>query len=174
MTAFLLNVAKLNQDRYEIVYLNSEMGDTEFRKRLEKFEDMKLTDWKMKAFFRAEKFEDVITDAKKIFIIDYLELNKDFYRVAETIQAIHKKLKDGICIIALQKDPGHELGRGNTFSIEKSRLYLTLDRVPGQKMNRLKIVSAKAWRTAQNPRDMFRNYSLVNGSKFITQGNWAE
>ena len=34
-TSFLLNTVKENMHQHEIVYLNSEMGDTEFRKRLE-------------------------------------------------------------------------------------------------------------------------------------------
>ena len=36
-TAFLLNTVRENMQQHEVVYLNSEMGDTEFRKRLELF-----------------------------------------------------------------------------------------------------------------------------------------
>jgi len=114
-TAFLLNTVKLNQAQHEIVYLNSEMGDTEFRICLELFEGMKLTDWKFKAYHRMGNFEDLVTDERKIFIIDFLEVTTDFWKVAQYIQRIHRKLKEGIAIIALQKSDSKEAGRGGGF-----------------------------------------------------------
>lgn len=173
-TAFLLNTVQLNQRQHEIVYLNSEMGDTEFRKRLELFEGIKLTDWKFKAYHRMTNFEDLITGEKKIFIVDFLEVTSDFWKVAQYIQGIHRKLKEGIVIIALQKSDLKETGRGGDFSKEKARLYLALDYLPENRVNRLKIVDAKAWRGTQNPRGMYRHYKLVSGSKFIAQDSWTE
>ena len=170
-TAFLLNTVKENMHRHEIVYLNSEMGDTEFRKRLELFGDP-LTDWKLKAYHRSSGFSDLITSERKIFIVDFLEVTTDFWKVGGMIQEIHKKLKDGIAIIALQKADGRDAGRGGDFSKEKSRLYLSLDYLPEQKVNRIKIVDAKAWRTETNPRGMYRQYKLANGSKFFPTSNW--
>lgn len=173
-TAFLLNTVQLNQQQHEVVYLNSEMGDTEFRKRLELFEGTKLTDWKFKAYHRMGNFEDLVTGEKKIFIIDFLEVTADFWKVAQYIQGIHRKLKEGIAIIALQKSDAKEAGRGGDFSKEKSRLYMALDYLPEMKKNRLKIIDAKAWRGKQNPRGMYRNYKLVNGSRFLADGPWME
>jgi len=171
-TAFLLNIVKENMNQHEVIYFNSEMGDTEFRKRLELFEDMKLSDWNFRAYHRASNFADLITPEKKIFIVDFLEVTTDFWKVAQYIQEIHKKLKDGIAIIALQKSDGKDTGRGGDFSKEKARLYLSLDYLPEQKANRIKITDAKAWRTNINPRGMCRNYKLANGSRFIPVSNW--
>ncbi len=112
--------------RHEILYLNLEMGDTEFRKRLELFDDVLLSSWKFKAYHRASNFADLITAEKKVFIVDFLEVTTDFWKVAQYIQEIHRKLKDGICIIALQKAEGKDAGRGGDFSKEKARLYLSL------------------------------------------------
>jgi hypothetical protein len=173
-TAFLLNTVKLNQGRHEIIYLNSEMGDTEFRKRLELFEDMKLTDWKFKPYHRMGNFEDLVTGEKKIFIVDFLEVTSDFWKVAQYIQGIHGKLKQGVAIIALQKSDSKEAGRGGDFSKEKARLYVALDYLPDVKKNRIKIIDAKAWRGSQNPRGMYRHYKLVKGSKFLADGSWVE
>ena len=173
-TALLLNIVKENQHRHEIIYLNSEMGDIEFRKRLELFDDVSLHDWKFKPYHRAGNFSDLVTAEKKIFIIDFLEVTEDFWKVAKQIQEIHKKLKEGIAIIALQKSSGKPLGRGGDFSMEKARLYLTLDFLPEEKRNRLKIVDAKSWRTDLNPRGMFIDYKLVHGSKFIPVTDWQE
>jgi len=147
------------------------MGDTEFRKRLELF-DMPLTEWKFKPYHRAVSFADLITAEKKIFIVDFLEVTTDFWKVAQYIQEIHNKLKEGICIIALQKSEGRDNGRGGDFSKEKARLYISLDFIPNKKVNQVKIVDAKAWRTEINPRGLYRNYKLVKGSKFIPDSHW--
>jgi len=171
-TGFLLNVVKENMNRHEVVYLNSEMGDTEFRKRLELFGDVPLSDWKFRAYHRASNFADLITPEKKIFIVDFLEVTTDFWKVAQYIHEIHKKLREGICIIALQKADGRDAGRGGDFSKEKARLYLSLDYLHDQKVNRIKITDAKAWRTDRNPRGMFRDYKLVQGSHFFSPTDW--
>ncbi len=172
-TAYLLNIVKDNMQRHEIVYLNSEMGDTEFRKRLELFE-MPLTAWKFRPFHRMANFADLITPDKKIFIVDFLEVTTDFWKVAQYIQEIHKKLKEGIAIIALQKSDGKEMGRGGDFSKEKARLYIALDYLPEKRANQVKIVDAKAWRTDINPRGMHRNYKLIRGAKFLPVDNWSD
>ncbi len=173
-TGFLLNVVKENMHQHEIVYLNSEMGDTEFRKRLELFEDGPLSDWKFRAYHRASNFADLITADKKIFIVDFLEITTDFWKVAQYIQEIHRKLKDGIAVIALQKSEGKDTGRGGDFSKEKSRLYLSLDYLRDQKVNCIKITDAKSWRTDKNPRGMYRNYKLVKGSRFMPVNDWSD
>lgn len=175
-TAFLLNIVKDNMQQHQIVYLNSEMGDTEFRKRMELF-GFPLSDWKndnFKPIHRASNFSDLITPEKKIFIVDFLEITTDFWKVAHYIQEIHKKLKDGIAIIALQKSANKETGHGGDFSKEKARLYLSLDYLSDEKKNLIKIVDAKAWRTSTNPRGMYRHYKLANGCKFIPVSEWMD
>jgi len=173
-TSFLLNTVKKNMNQHEIIYLNSEMGDTEFRKRLELFEDVPLSSWNFRAYHRASNFADLITPEKKIFIVDFLEVTTDFWKVAQYIQEIHKKLKEGICIIALQKAEGKDTGRGGDFSKEKARLYLSLDYLHSEKMNHIKITDAKAWRTDRNPRGLYRIYKLVKGSMFIPMADWRD
>lgn len=173
-TSFLLNTVKKNMHQHEIVYLNSEMGDTEFRKRLELFDGVPLSSWNFRAYHRSSNFADLITPDKKIFIVDFLEVTTDFWKVAQYIQEIHKKLKEGICIIALQKAEGKDTGRGGDFSKEKARLYLSLDYLHDQRVNRIKITDAKAWRTERNPRGMYRNYKLVKGSMFMTVTDWID
>ena len=172
-TAFLLNTVKENMHRHEVIYFNSEMGNSEFRKRLELF-DAPLSDWRFKAYHRSSGFADLITPERKIFIVDFLEITTDFWKVAQYIQEIHKKLKEGICIIALQKSDGKDNGRGGDFSKEKARLYLALDYLSDKKVNQVKIVDAKAWRTSVNPRGMIRDYKLVNGSIFVPTSEWKD
>lgn len=167
-TAFLLNVARLNQDNFSVYYQTSEMGDAELASRLEKFEDIKLEDWNFTAEERSRDFADVIRP-DCINIIDYMELAGDFYAVADYLKAIHDKLAGGIAIVALQKKRNAELGRGGDFALEKPRLYLTMD--PGK----IKIQKAKNWADqTYNPKDMVLKFKLVGGCKFIVTEDWRK
>jgi hypothetical protein len=168
-TAFLLNVIKENMDQHEIVYMTSEMGDSELKIRLQLFGSPPPAKWNFKSIPRNSNWADVIDGERKIWIIDYLETPSDkLHAVADEIRAIHGKLKEGICIIALQKPPRRDTGWGDTFSMEKARLYLAMDN------GRIKIVDAKAWRNSDhNPRGKVMEFSLIDGSKFQPCGCWT-
>jgi Fe2+ or Zn2+ uptake regulation protein len=134
-TAFLLNFVKNNMHEHEIYYFSSEMGPIEFNSRLSKF-DFPLTDWKFTLKERSSNFADVVKpDA--INIIDFLELHDEFYKVGGLIKDIFDRLKKGIAIIALQKNPNTNYGLGGMRSIEKARLYLSME--PGK----IKIVKGR-------------------------------
>lgn len=159
-TAFLLNLIKLNMANHLIHYYSSEMGPEELKLRLSKFEN--TNKWVFDARERSMNFADVIYP-DDINIIDYIEIvSGEFYKIAEELRAIFDKLNKGIAVIALQKKRGAELGRGAEFSLEKPRLYLSLD------AGSLKIIKAKNWAVeGQNPNDMEFKFSLVNGAKFV-------
>jgi hypothetical protein len=163
-TAFCLNFIEMNQHRTELSNLlpihlfSSEMGEQEMKVRLSKFP---CSDWSFKAFERSANFADAIKP-DKINVVDYLEVTDNFYLVSSELKAIHDKLKTGIAIITLQKKRGAELGRGAEFSLEKPRLYLSMDN------GKLTIIKAKNWsKEGQNPNGMTFNFKLVNGTKFI-------
>jgi hypothetical protein len=163
-TAFCLNFARLNQENFEIHYFCSEIAAQEFRARLKLFQ-YPLESWKIKTWERSNNFADVIRpDA--INIIDYLEISAEAYRIADELRFIYDKLRSGIALVAIQKDQDAKLGRGKSFSIEKARLYLTLDAKP--RHNELKIVSGKNWaQKDKNPAGVVIKFKLINGAKFV-------
>ena len=160
-TAFLLNVCFMNMGRFKINYFSSEMGAMELRARLEKFETG-LIHWKENVNFRerSSNFADLIRP-NEINIVDFLEITDEFYKVGGMIKEIWDKLKKGIAIVALQKNPKTDIGLGGMRSIEKARLYLSMEH------GRLKIVKGKNWATDFNPNGMQFNFKLVQGAKFI-------
>ena len=170
-TAFLLNVIELNMATHEILYLSSEMGDVEMASRLSKFDHIKKEDWKFKAIECASGFHDHILPSS-INLIDYLEVTDEFWKVGESIRRIYDKLETGIAIIGLQKKSGSEYARGGEFSLEKARLYLTLQAGNKEKNSELKIVSAKNPKNDKPPRGKVIEYKLVQGCKFIKQNNY--
>lgn len=158
-TAFLLNVIKLNMERFMIHYYSSEMGPEEMKLRLSKFTDVEH--WVFDARERSSNFADVIYP-NDLNIIDYMEITSgEFFRIAEELRMIFDKLNKGIAIIALQKKRGAELGRGAEFSLEKPRLYLSMD------AGTLKIIKAKNWAVeGENPNGVEFKFKLFQGARF--------
>jgi len=105
-TAFLLNVALLNQNDHEVIYFNSEMGDEEWTKRLQALGIHNKTDQKFKAWHRHDKFHERMDERNAIYIVDFMEIHDNFYEIAKPIRQIHEKLKDGICFIGIQMKRG--------------------------------------------------------------------
>lgn len=165
-TAFLLNVVRENMRHAEVHYFNSEMGAGELRKRLSKF-PMPLDAWTFHAWERTDNFQDAIKPGKGVInIIDFLEISEDFYRVGGMLKAIHDKLNGALAIVALQKNRGTDLGLGGGRSLEKPRLYLSLD--PGV----CRIVKAKNWKTQTNPNGLQLNFKTVDGCRLLPEGDW--
>ncbi len=165
-TAFLLSTCYLNMGNHKINYFSSEMGPMELRDRLKKFEG-KLEHWKEHINFRerASNFADVIKP-NEVNMIDFLEITDEFYKVGGMIKEIFDKLKKGIAIIALQKNPKTDWGLGGLRSVEKARLYLAIEH------GKMKIVKGKNWATEVNPNGLTRGFKLYQGAKFTPTTDW--
>lgn len=171
-TAFLLNIVGMNLDKHwdKINYFSSEMSESELKNRLMAFGlDEEL--WKGCNFYeRFDNFQDVI-EPNSINIIDYLEKCKDFCEIAEDFRRIFSKLKEGIAIIAIQKHPEKDEGSGGRFTLEKPRLYLSINEK--ENINEIKIVKGKSWRNNKcNPNGLIKNFKIEEGYKLIELTNW--
>jgi hypothetical protein len=166
-TGLLLNIIQQNQDKFETHYFNSEMGESELKKRLMLFEGTPLDSWKFKAWERSSNFADVIKPGPgKLNIIDFLEIHDNFYEIGGRLGEIHNKLNGAVAIVALQKNMGSDTGLGGGRSLEKPRLYLSME--PG----RLKIVKAKNWQGSDNPNGQQVTFKTIKGCKFPLQQDW--
>ncbi len=166
-TALLLNIILNNMHSQEIHYFNSEMGAGELKKRLSKFEGIRLEEWKFKAYERSGNFGDIIRSGRgRINVVDFLEIHENFYEVGGKLAEIHRKLSGAVAIVALQKNRGVDTGLGGFRTLEKPRLALAME--PGT----LKIVKAKNWKTSENPNGKQIQFKIIGGCKFVPTGGW--
>jgi len=164
-SAFMFDFTFKNMADQKIYYFTSEMGAIEMRKRLLMF-NTDVDKWNFEAKERSSNFPDVIyPDA--VNIIDYVELHDNFYQISGILKGIHDKLKSGIALVALQKNPGAPTGIGGYRGLEKPRLYLSLDGGVA------KIVKAKNWATTINPNGYSCKFKLISGCHFIEDGEWT-
>lgn len=172
-TALMLNMAYMNRNSFDVHYFSSEMDATELKSRISRFENCNMTEFKNIHFWdRARNFADVIRpDAMNI--IDYFEIDDNFFRINKQLADIRNRLNNGIAIVALQKDQNKALGRGGTFSAEKARLYITVD--PDNPGAKLKIVKGKNWAFDNvNPNGLTMKFKLFKGINLIPQGTWMQ
>uniref|UniRef100_A0A6H1ZVR0 Putative bifunctional DNA primase/polymerase n=1 Tax=viral metagenome TaxID=1070528 RepID=A0A6H1ZVR0_9ZZZZ len=177
-SAICLNMALMNCDKIPISYFSSEMVGEELGSRLVLSEDCdeKKINERIKFYDRSSNFSDVI-NPNAFNIIDYLEVSKDFWEVADQLKDIRNKLNKGIALIAIQKKRGSVLGRSAEFGLEKPRLYMTVEpyspdgrHVDG---NIIKVVKAKNWRDPLiNPNYLTLKFKLVKGINIYPKGGW--
>ncbi len=175
-TAFMLNTVMLNMHNHKINYFSSEMGDTELKIRLQEFyeyHEVPIESWAKNCNFymRSRNFSNV-TKPDQINIFDFMELNssEEYVSAGQYIRDIWDKLNaTGLAIIALQKDKGKDVARGGSPTMEKARLYVSLNH------GEAKIIAGKNHAVRGiNPRGMTKEYKVVSGCKFISNGDWAK
>ena len=167
-SAVMLNMIYENMREWDVEYFNSEMGAAELRKRIDLYPHASINQWNFKAYRRADAFGDAIVGGtNKLILIDFLEVHDEFYAIGRAIKSIHDHLAGAVAVVAIQKNPGSDVGLGGWRSAEVSRLYLSLDR------NRVKITDAKNFRQPdKNPNGWVRNFSIKHGCLITMKGGW--
>lgn len=129
-SAFLMNVAKENRDRFKVHYFSTEMRKGNFKRRMAKFRDTSIDQLAKRIKFhrRADNFADVIRSGEGYLnIIDYIEMHDKFWKISKVLADIYNKLDGALCVAAVQKQPGAEYGRGGSFTQEKPVLSISID-----------------------------------------------
>jgi len=161
-TAFLLNLAGMNIRKHKVYYFSSEMGAEEFKIRIDEFDNKEnFLNNNFMAKERSGNFSDVIRP-NDINIVDFLECHDEFYKIGGWLKKITDKLNNGVAIVAIQKNPGSGYGLGGARSIERARLYISME--PGK----IIIKKVKIYRHKDiNPNGFELEFKLACGCKFI-------
>jgi len=180
-SAFLLNTALLNRDRFNVKYVNSEMGAQELMKRLTLFKDVPLEEWRKIVFAQkqgnmvdAVRYKDLI--APTLFIVDFLSIQgEEFFRIGSDLEHMANAIGNkGVLIVAIQKKNGEAniYGRGAEFSAERARLYCSLDRLPSSGNNVIQIVKGKNWHGDVQPDGLRKEFKIQRGSTLEDITGW--
>lgn len=171
-TAWMLNFVHKNiyTAPLDLHYFTSEMGPSEMLDRASSIPGFDAKEWdkRLSIWERENKFEDVIYP-NAINIIDFMEIHERHWEIGEMIYKVWSKLKKGIAIIALQKDPAKDNPKGGIAAREKPRVSITLKAGSKDKFNVMVIDKIKNWRNRlHNPKGVEIEFKLVNGCTFRT------
>lgn len=158
---------------------NSETGKEQMKERLENFDYEIPTPAPFKVFERYDNFGDII-NPNRISVVDYLDMNSEFYEVGEEVDKVFRRL-NAVALIGLQIPPPtktivrgvekwihRDLGYGGGSSAKRAILYLTLWSTGA----RIKLLKIKYCKTRANPKvdpnNMQWTFSVNRtGSRFI-------
>lgn len=160
------------RDSAPMTYLNSEMSAGELVARIKGFGD-EPSSWvpHVKFIERAHSF-DKLVEPDGLTFIDYLEVNADFFEAGKLLADIHRRLKGGVAMVAMQKKQGHAFAKGGEMTMEKPRLALNLDKNEPHGFV-CKITKAKEpvdyMRTIQG---MERDFVITGRSEILPVSDW--
>ena len=174
-STFSLEFSRINRELYpgrKIIYQNIEMSDSEIKDRFSHYEERKIInsdEWKK--FLRIKKVTsgwwDII-EPDSVNIIDYLIEYEKPYILPQFIFNIHKKLKTGIALCVVQRDPFKPYPMGGRGARDIPRLVLSLIN------HRLLLEDVKSfWKTDQgNPSKLSIKYKQISYCELVPDGNW--
>ena len=172
-TAYLYNFIRLNMGDFPIDLYNSETSPEQMKER---FEPLSIPNpAPFTVYERYDHFADVIRP-DRVSVIDYLDMNSEVYLVGAEIDAIFRKLKDGVAIIGLQKPPPmvtyvhgvkkvieRDLAYGGGFTAKRAVLYVSMG------SNKIKLVYVKTPAQPRvNPNNMTWTYQMADDGIHFT------
>ena len=168
-TAFLHNF--LLRNMYHPMGLTLWTNDMTPEEILERFEGsgLEIPDpLPFKMYERDDAFGDVI-DPDGISLIDYLDTDSDYYLVAAELTRIHRRLRTGMALVALQKNPHAETAMGGYPTLKRPKFYVVMDSTTyeGDKAYKLKFIKARGRRNSQvDPKGLEFIFQLHYGIRF--------
>lgn len=171
-TTFLYDFIKMNMYEHKIELFNNETGLEQMKDR---FTDLGIPlDAPFEAYERYDNFGDVV-DPDIISVIDYLDMNSEFYLAGAEIDAIFRKKRNGIAVIGMQIPPptvtfvkgarkviDRDYAYGGGTTAKRAFIYISMS------SHKLKLKHAKKpVKTNMNPDNMTWSYSFDSKGQFI-------
>jgi hypothetical protein len=175
-TRFALDFARLNKELFKdrINYLNVEMNDDEINSRIQAYENDKM--WTSSNFRDRVKIIKVTSNwwdyinPDGLNIIDYIVEYEKTYLIAQYIFKIHDKMKNGLSLVIVQRDPKKDYGSGGYAIRNIPRLIISL------KNHVVKLEDVKSfWMNSpndHNPSGLMKKYKMPGLWKMVGQGDW--
>ena len=171
-SAFALEFVRLNSHLFgsKALYQNVEMADSELTERFNAYGDIMTPEqWRNCITIirqTSEWWDKILPDG--LNVVDYLVEYKEAYLIADFVWKIHQKLKQGIALILVQRDPLRPYPVGGRAVRDIPRLVMSLIR------HRIKLEDVKSFYPSEygNPTGLTRKYKQVAWWKFKEEGAW--
>ena len=172
-SAYALDFCRMNRKLFEdrgIRYQNVEMADDELKERFASYPEGVMTheEWKKIQIIKrtSDWWDLIIPDG--LNVVDYLIEYKEAYLIADFVFRIHQKLKSGIALVIVQRDPFKPYPAGGRAVRDIPRLVLSLVH------HKIKIEDAKSFLKTSygNPTGLIRPYKQVHWWHFQPQDDW--
>jgi len=171
-----LEFCRLNRKlfkNHKIRYQNVEMADSELKARFDKYppEIMSKLDWQSSVDFvrRTSEWWDLILP-DGLNVVDYLIEYAEPWLLPQYVLNIHEKLKEGIALVIVQRDPYKPYPVGGRGVRDIPRLIISLI---NHKI-RLEDVKSFADGCEHNPTNMVRSYKQIDWWKFYPTSEWEK
>jgi hypothetical protein len=173
-SAFALEFCRMNRGIFpgKILYQNVEMADSELLERFRAYGDiMRLDEWRESVtFIRQTKdwWDKILPDG--LNVVDYLIEYEKAYLVAEYIWKIHQKLKTGIALVIVQRDPMKPYPTGGRGVRDIPRAIISLIK------HKVRLEDVKSFYQTEygNPSGLCRKYKQVNWWNFKPDSEWEK
>lgn len=165
-TAFCLNTAWMNKEKFKVRYIMSEMDATELAVRLYSFK-YPIEDWSKIEFIKKHNDFRSAIDPNGFNIIDYVMVKDEFWKIGGIIDGICERLVDGVALVAIQKPVNRTVGYGGEMTLFAARLYLSLSN------DTIEIIKGKLWKNGgQDTLNTQLKFKLVDGAFFKPTSFW--
>lgn len=176
-SSFAIEFSRLNENVFpedRILYQNVEMANDEIKDRIKAYEDDNIwtrDKWidRIKFTRRHDSWWDLILP-NGLNVVDYLIEYNEPYKLPQFIFEIHKKLKNGIALVVVQRDPLKPYPSGGRATRDIPRLILSLVH------HKIRLEDVKTfWEgLPHNPTGLVCKYKKVHWWKFIKDGEWHD
>lgn len=166
-SALIFNMIKDNMKNHKCWYFSSEMNKETVKSRINLYEDN--INWNFKVVDSWDQNIDILQPDDFNFL-DWVEAGEDPFKVVAKLSAIQLKMKKGVAIVAMQKNPNNENAVGGFQTKNKSSLYLAVDQnfPHGEKLS---IGKAKAFDDI-NPNGFCCKFKTYRGINLTLTDGW--
>ncbi len=175
-STFSLEFARLNRNLYpksKIIYQNIEMSDSEIKDRMKSYQNQEIIgmdEWPkfLKIIKQTSNWSDKI-EPDSINIIDYLVEYEKAYELPRFIFDIHRKLKTGIALCVVQRDPFKPYPLGGRGTRDIPRLIISLIK------HCMRLEDVKSFWPSEfgNPSGIGIKYKQIEWCKWKAEGEWG-
>jgi len=171
-SALILNMILQNMGNWNCWYFSTEMNAQTLKGRIEKLEAD--VDWDFEIVENWNQNPDGLRPNDLNFC-DWIEAGEEPYRVIAKLDRIQQKLRKGIAVVAMQKNPKKEFGIGGYQTQSKAALYITVDKKDRHDPKQgqwARIVKAKGYDEI-NPEGFVCEFKIVQGINLIQTRYWG-